>query len=554
MNLSDEIRAAFAQAQQHRAAGRLPEAERIYQSMTTEGEQRPLALEALADLYMQQQRWDECVTSLRTLVQENPDNFQYTATLAHTLDSLGNTQLGVEVYLRFLEQHPTAVAYFNVAQLHKKLKQNAAVVGAYENAIRLGIDKVEEVYLNLGVFFSEMRDGARAMEMYEKSLATAPDYVPALFNLAGLYEETGNTEKALELYNRILEIQPDYWEALARLAYPNKIAAGDDELVNRLEQAVDGAAGDDLAQEMLYFALGKIHDDQQQFDQAAAAYTAANALGKKRVIPYDRSTTEQAFDQLVDIYDPEWIREAATNSEAQPIFICGMFRSGSTLLEQMLAAHPSITAGGELDLVPWLIFRNMAPFPQGIRKASEERLQAMADFYQANVSEMFPDAGYVTDKRPDNFLHAGLLKALFPKAKIIHTTRDVRDNSLSVFFQQFGTDLGYATDLGDIAHYQRQQERLERHWQTCFGDDMFTVPYEDLVASPESVLRPLLEHLNLDWDSRVLTPGESDGLVKTASIWQVRQGTHTRSAGRWRNYSALIEGAGELEADESAPD
>jgi lipopolysaccharide biosynthesis regulator YciM len=554
MNLSDDIRAAFAQAQQHLAAGRFPEAERIYQSMTTAGEQRPLALEALADLYMQQQRWDECIKSWRTLVQDNPDNFQYTARLAHTLDSLGNTQLAIDIYLQFLEKSPAAVAYFNVAQLHKKLKQNDAVVAAYENAIRLGIDQVEEVYLNLGVFFSEMRDGAKAKEMYEKALATAPDYIPALFNLAGLYEETGESEQALDLYNRTLEIQPDYWEALARLAYPRKIAAGDDELANRLEQGVKDSAGSPLDQEMLYFALGKACDDRQQFEKAAAAYSAANALGKKRVKPYDRSTTEQAFDQLVDVYDPEWIREMATNSEAQPVFICGMFRSGSTLLEQMLAAHPSITAGGEFDLLPWLIFRNLAPFPQGIRKASAERLQAMADFYQANVSEMFPDAGYVTDKRPDNFVHLGLAKVLFPKAKIIHTTRDLRDNSLSVFFQQFGNDLGYATDLGDTAHYRSQQERLKTHWMTCFGDDIVTVRYEDLVASPESVLRPLLEHLNLDWDDRVLMPADSDSLVKTASIWQVRQGTHTRSAGRWRNYSSLVDDVAELESGESASD
>jgi len=554
MNLSDDIRAAFAEAQQHLAAGRFPEAERIFQSMTTAGEQRPLALEALADLYMQQQRWDECVKSWRTLVQDNPDNLQYTARLAHTLDSLGNTQLAIDIYSRYLEKYPSAVAYFNVAQLYKKLKQNDAVVEAYENAVRLGIDQVEEVYLNLGVFFSEMRDGAKAKEMYEKALATAPEYIPALFNLAGLYEETGETEQALDLYNRILEIQPDYWEALARLAYPKKTAAGDDELSDRLEQAVEDAAGNDLAQEMLYFALGKINDDRKLFDKAAAAYSAANALGKKRVMPYDRKVTEQAIGQLVEVYDPEWIRDTETDSDAQPIFICGMFRSGSTLLEQMLAAHPSITAGGELDLLPWLIFRNLAPFPQGIRKATAERLQAMADFYQANVSEMFPDSGYVTDKRPDNILHLGLAKVLFPKAKFIHTTRDLRDNSLSLYFQQFGSDLGYATDLGDIAHYRGQQERLKTHWMTCFGDDIFTVRYEDLVASPESVLRPLLAHLNLDWDDRVLTPSDSDGLVKTASIWQVRQGTHTRSAGRWRNYGSLVEGVEEFETGESAPD
>lgn len=547
MNLSPDTRAAFRQAEQHRTEGRLLEAEQIYKSLTKMGESRCLALEALSELYIKQQRWDECVKTLRLLTDDDPENFQFVARLAQLLDSIGNTQLAVDAYARLLERRPDlAVAHFNVAQLYKKLKQNDAVVAAYEDAIRLGIDHVEEVYLNLGAFYSEKRNGDKAREMYEKALSKAPDYIAALYNLAGLHEEMGKKQAALDLYSRILDLQPDYWDALARLAYTQKMGAGNKELLESLEKATLDASGNALAHETLNFALGKAYDDLKQYDKALEAYSAANALGKRRVLPYERGASERAFDQLIALYDPAWLREMATDSEAQPIFICGMFRSGSTLLEQMLGAHPSIVSGGELDVLPWLIGRNLAPFPTGLKNASAERLRAIADFYQSHVNEMFPGAGYVTDKRPDNFVHLGLARVLFPKAKIIHTMRDIRDNALSIFFQQFGNKLGYAINLSDIAHYRAQQDRLKAHWTSCFGDDIFTVRYEELVEEPESVLRPLLSHLELDWDDRVLKPSGTDGVVKTASIWQVRQSAHNRSIGRWRNYEPLINAVAEL--------
>ena len=154
--------------------------------------------------------------------------------------------------------------------------------------------------------------------------------------------------------------------------------------------------------------------------------------------------------------------------------------------------------------------------------------------WEANIcpgcENSFRDTICITDKRPDNFLHLGLIKVLFPCARIVYSRRNPVDNCLSVYFQQLGGNLSYATDLEDTAHYYRQHERLMAHWSGCFGEDIFTVDYDELVNSPAPVLRQLLPFLGLEWDDRCLTFHETDSLVKTASVWQVRNEIHTDSA------------------------
>jgi tetratricopeptide (TPR) repeat protein len=392
----------------------------------------------------------------------------------------------------------------------------------------------------MGVLYSEMREADKAREMYERALTHDAEYVPALFNRAGLFEETGERQPAIALYRRILSINPRHWDSLARLAHAQRITSADAELIESLQHAIGDAKDDSLAREGLFFALGKAQDDLGRYDEAFAAYSAANQLGSLRNPAYDRLAVEQTFDRLIELFDTDWIKGSATESTAAPIFICGMFRSGSTLIEQILAAHPSVTAGGELDFLPWLMARKLAPYPQRIRSASREELQNLANEYLTKLQDLHPDAENITDKRPDNFLHLGLIKALFPSARIVYTKRNPLDNCLSVYFQQLGGNLSYATDLKNIAHYYTQHGRLMAHWLGCLGENIFTVDYDELVRSPEPVLRALLGFLGLEWDDRCLAFQRTQSLVKTASVWQVREELHTSSSGRWRNYEPFV--------------
>lgn len=542
-----DFNSAFARAQKLRAEGRLAEAEQAYQQLTAAGEHRESVLGALVELYLQAQRPQEAIDTLVALTREAPDELHYYAQLSSFLESIGQTEAAIDPYLRLLQRQPgMAVAHFNLALLYKKNKRYADALAAYEEAVRLGISGVEEVYSNIGVLYSEMREPDRAAQMYERALAVDPAYVPALFNRAGLFEEAGERQRAIELYRRILLIDPTHWDSLARIAYAQRVTGADDELIKSLEDAIESAKEDPLAREGLYFALGKALDDTGRYEGAFAAYSAANELGRLRNPPYDRLAAEQGLDQLIELFDSDWIRDAATGSTASPIFICGMFRSGSTLVEQILASHPSVTAGGELDYLPWLLARRLAPYPQGVKSASTEQLEQLGSEYLSRLRDLFPSDDTVTDKRPDNFLHLGLIKALFPRARIVYTKRDLADNCLSVYFQQLGGNLRYATDLDDAAHYYKQHERLMGHWMACLGEGIFTVDYDELVLSPEPVLRRLLEFLDLEWDDRCLEFQQTESPVKTASVWQVREGLHPRSSGRWRHYEPFVRTPKEL--------
>ena len=533
---------ASEQAQFLRAGGRFAEAVQAYQELANQQEHREAALGALADVHLQARRADKAVESLATLVEEHPESLRHCDRLANLLSRLGQAGAAISQYLRFIERQPeVAEAHYNLALLLKKQKDFANAMLAYERSILLGIDRVHEVYTNMGVLASEMRRPDPARELFERALKHKAGYVPALFNLAGHHEEMGEREQAATLFRQILDIDPQHWDSLARLAYATRLTDKDDPLISSLRSAVDSDIKDKLAHEGLYFALGKALDDVGEYDDAFAAYTAANDFGESRHTPYDDVVNEDAFDQLIEWCDADWISNVTSSSAAAPIFICGMFRSGSTLAEQVLAAHPAVTPGGELDILPWLLARDMSPYPERLQNAVPEELEKVAREYVSKQEELFPGAANVTDKRPDNHMHLGLIKAMFPAAKIVYTKREPLDNCLSVYFQQLGGNLSYATDLENIADYYKQQERLVEHWQACFGENIFVLNYDDMVRTPEPVLRELLEFLGLDWDERCLQFQDAENQVKTASVWQVREELHTGSSGRWQNYEAGVE-------------
>ncbi len=534
------FRRAFRAAQRLHQEGKLAEAEVAYRRLAGPGDHRETVLQSLFELYLHSGRPQQAIEMLVALIEVAPDSLTYHAHLAELLQAVGQPEVAIGFYERLLERRPDlADGHFSLALQYKRAFRYKDALRAYEKALELDIRDVEEVYSNIGVLYSDMRDAAKAREMYERSLAVDANYEPALFNLAGLCEEGGERERAIEIYDRILADNPRHWDSLARLAQAKKIEDPNDPLIDRLRAAAEEAGDDLLGQEGLYFALGNVLDAVSRFDEAFAAYSAGNDLGKGRVQPYDRRVTAEAFDQLISLFDRAWIARHATESTASPIFVCGMFRSGSTLIEQMLGAHPEITSGGELDFMPWLIARNLAPYPVRVSEISASELQLIGDEYLSMAGELYPNASNLTDKRPDNFLHLGLLKAMFPRARIVYTRRSRPDNCLSIYFQQLGGNLGYATNLEDTADYYNQHIRLMDHWRSCFGDDIHTVDYEELVRSPEPVLRGALDYLGFDWDERCLDFKRSGGSVKTASIWQVREGLHESSSGRWRNYEAF---------------
>jgi len=459
----------------------------------------------------------------------------------------------IQAYRRVLGQRPDlADCWYNLGVLLRQQRQLPEALAAYQRALDNGISAPEEVHLNRAVIYSDyLRQDSAAEQELKLALQLNANYIPALLNLANLNEDLGRRSEAGALYERILALDPRCFEALARFANLQPAASADNRLILAIEKALCTPASA-AEQASLLFALGRLLDGKEQFAAAFAAYTAANAQSRASAAPgtatYDRQQQEDLVDRLIQAYPAGAAKPAATSNPAgaakpgaggdsrpQPIFICGLFRSGSTLAEQLLAGHPQLAAGGELDILPRL----------AAAAGSPELLASYAEAYRAQLRQMFPGADHVTDKRPDNFLHIGFIKSLFPDCRIVHSTRDPLDNCLSIFFLHLDHSMGYALNLLDIGHYFRQYRRLMAHWQRCYPDALFDLNYDAFVQQPATQAARLFNFLGLEWDDRYLSPESRSRAVKTASVWQVREPIYTRSSGRAAHYRDQL---GELRA------
>jgi tetratricopeptide (TPR) repeat protein len=474
-----------------------------------------------------------------------PDDAHTLRDLAADLGRAGRHAEAAAVYERLLTQHPDWLnGWYNLGQAQWRARRFDAALHAYQRALDGGISQPEEVHLNRSVILASSlaRPDAARREL-ERALAFNPAYVPALLNLGNLCEQDGQRDEARDWYSKALQLDPGNAMALSRLPGLYTLSDPVDPLIAQLQAAIStpGRSAIELAD--LGFGLGKALDDVGRWDEAFAAYTAANAASRRAGgadLRYDRAAHERYIERLIGRFRSS-AGTGTTSAGRPPIFICGMFRSGSTLIEQVLAAHPEVTAGGELDLLPALAQRHLPPEGDWSVLDRTGDLDLMARSYLDAAAARLPGSRHVTtDKRPDNFLHIGLIKALFPTARIVYTRRNPLDNCLSVYFLHLGRGMPYSLDLLDTAHWYREHERLMAHWLSLYGDDIHTVDYDRFVVDPQPQIRALLAFCGLPWDPACLSFHAAQRRVETASLWQVRQPLYQRASGRWRNYASHL--------------
>jgi tetratricopeptide (TPR) repeat protein len=438
----------------------------------------------------------------------------------------------LRAYKKYLVRKPKdATAAFNYAYYLGKDGQFEAAIRMYKRSLELGISAPEEVLLNIAnIYTDHLRNNEQAKVYLHKALKRRPDYASAFHNLGNLSEQDGNREEAAQYFEKCLEIDPSNETALARLADTHKFVEKDDPLLTRLINVAKRSNDADV-----HMALGKAYEQIAEFELAWRHFSMANAQDERVLPVYRQAATESVFDRIKSICTNEWL--ASYQGQArEPVFICGMFRTGSTLLEQVLAAHPAFVAGGESEFFPRLVAKEFPAYPQGLESISSERLNAWAEAHEHLSEELAGKTARLTDKRPDNFLHIGLIKAILPSAKFVVTERDWRDVSTSIFSTRLGITQNNATSLENIRHYIELQKELVDHWQSILGSDLIRVQYENLVSEPRSVISAVLEFLGEPWDERCLNYHKLDNAVQTASVWQVREPFHTKSIGRWKNY------------------
>jgi len=473
---------------------------------------------------------------------------------AETLHRQGRRPEAIELFRQVLAARPNEIeGWYELGYLLKAEGRYEEALEAYGCALSRRISRPEEVHLNRAVIYSDhLRRDELAEQELMAALTIAPSYVPALLNLGNLNEERGNREAAIGCYEQILGMpsgpgaphQDLRCEALARVSNLRPPSSVDDPLIRQLQEAAASAVAHSAqVRANVLFALGRVYDRLDEYDLAFDAYAKANrCLVRESGRPYDRTHTVRLVDAMITAFPTTSAGTPPSTRDdgASPLFICGMFRSGSTLIEQVLAGHPKVTPGGELDFLMRLAASRLAPFPQSMAGADPKRDAAFAQEYRTHLASLFPDAHagtYITDKRPDNFLLIGLIKRMLPDARIIHTTRHPMGNGLSIFMQHLHHRVaGYSSDLGDIGHYYGQYRRLMAHWKSLYPDSIYDFDYDDFVRDPVPALQRLFAFLGLDWDERTLEFHRLRNTVKTGSYWQVRQPLHGNASGRWRHY------------------
>ena len=476
------------------------------------------------------------VNSLHKLATLLPDDISVLEAFTARCQTPKQLDLAIDLYAGYLHRRPdSADGHYNYAYLLARIGKPSSAIPAYERAIALGAERPEEIVLNISTVYSQqLRDDAEADLQLHRAIALNSRYVPAFFNLGCLAEQQGDRDGACAHFSHCLELDSSYLPALARLADARQFEDETDPLIVRLK--AQAARSDDPD---LHFALGRALEQCGKFRASLAHFDKANSADRLTYREYVPTVIEAEFDAIKKTFNDEWFKQNRLSHSASPVFICGMFRSGSTLVEQILAAHSAFTPAGEREFFSRLVETELPDYPRDSEQITKSELQSWVARYQEESDRIFGRNTRLTDKRPDNFLYLGLIKALFPAAKIIVTHRAWHDIAWSIYSTRFGQAQHYATDIRTIRHYINLQTDLMTYWRSLFGQDIFTVEYESLVIAPRQTLTSLLNFLGEPWEEGCLRFNTLKNTVKTESVWQVRQPLYTSSVGRSAPFAEL---------------
>ena len=410
-------------------------------------------------------------------------------------------------------------------------------IGLFRKALMLN-PTLAEAHAAIGTAFRLEGLSEQAVASLRRALELKPDLIDAILALAETHADGGDFEGAEQEFWRAIAVSPDSPEAWSGIPRVRRMTGDDADWLEGAQRVI-ATAPPPRQRLHLHYALGKYHDDRAQYAEAFANFEQANKLSSALRAPHDQALLARAVDTTLATYDAPWLASKRGQGDPSPVpvFIVGMPRSGTTLLEQMLAAHPGADGAGELSF-----WGEAAARRHDLPPAETEPLDGLARAYLERLRSTRREALRVIDKMPANLMHLGLIHAALPNARIIHMRRDPIDTCLSIYFQHFEPTLTYANDLADLADYCRRCDQVMAHWRRILpSGSMIEVDYEAMVTAPRATLEGVLRFIDLAWDDRCLAFHTARRTVITASKWQARQKINTGSIGRWRRYEAFIE-------------
>jgi tetratricopeptide (TPR) repeat protein len=527
-----------------RALGRQDEAIDAYQKAILLRANYPEAYNNMASVLRDQGQLPEAEHAYRKAISQRRDYLEAYVNLAMLLDSNDRSDEALRVLgdaLNIRQNHLGTLIQVARIQLRKTNFEQA------EQAARLAIKIDPQSYDALALLGHVLHETDRlqaAVAAFEAALRLKPTLIEVSSVYAVCLKSLGRLEEAKTQFEKTLEMAPSAYGVYANLGDLQKFTPDDPHLL-AMERIMAEAADPGSDRYMaLHFALGKAYDDIGQYEKAFQHFKTGTAL-KRAKLKYEESQTLGFMDSIREVFSAELMKNPpipGSKSEV-PVFIVGMPRSGSTLVEQVLSNHPDAFGAGEIKEFSRQLnmmrgrFPGLPKYPQIMQKMNAAQLNLLGEGYLSKLVALSPGSARITDKLLTNYYFVGLLHILFPKARFIHTRRNPVDTCLSAYTKLFKDDMPHSYDLGELGRYYRKYEELMAHWEAVLPPGvMKTVVYEDVVGDMPRMARELIDFLGLPWNDACLNFHESSRPVKTASVVQVRQPVYSSSVGRWKRY------------------
>lgn len=558
--------------------GRVTDAEAsARQALSLQGDLSKAHL-TLGKALQSQGRLKDALTSYREAGKLNPTCIDTHYFLANALRENGDKVAAVRAYQHLLQLEPKHFeGCNNLGMLLKDLGDNRKAIQYLRRALQLQSDSIATL-ISLGEACTATGTYSEALEHLQHAVRCMPDSGRAWCSLANAQHHAGRMQHALASYGKLAQLRPGSTEAalgqariLEHLGKHREtyeilqplLESGHDDAIHtffniskplgRREEAVTAlikllkrTSTNNESTADVHFKLGRHYDETGEYERAFRHYQRANELTSKQ---FNLGKLIRFVNDNITVYNREftWQMLVARDHSELPVFVLGMPRSGTSLVEQILASHPAVTGAGELPLVPEIVQHLAAEFPGYVYplyvpRLSPQLLDVTAERHLHALQTLGGSTTKVTDKLPHNFRNIGLICQLFPAARIIHCTRHPLDTCLSCYFARFGTAAhGYSYNLNSVGEYYLQYRRLMEHWEKVFPDRILTVSYRQLVLEQEKTSRQLIELCGLVWDDRCLDFHNNDRFVFTLSYDQVRQPMYTRSLDRWKHYENQLQ-------------
>ncbi len=417
-----------------------------------------------------------------------------------------------------------------------------------DEALARAVEHVKEepvVWDVIGTVYSQLGDQRSARTWYARAVAAEPRHPGFVVNLASACVFLGDADEAERLLTGLLQVHPGNAQAHWLLAGARR--AKDRSHIEEMVRQV--AAGNRTAQEFafLYYGLGKELEDLGEWDRAFEAFSRG-AKARRSLVDYREQDEIRAYETLERLYTPEWLAGRGPGADSPaPIFVVGLPRTGTTLVERILTSHSRVSSAGELQQFGLSIRRLLDGAPPGrfsaalFEKAAEVDPEALGRGYLEVTRRFQEPGGHYVDKLPSNYLYLPLILAALPNARVVHLVRDPMDACFASYKQLFADAYLHSYDQAEMARHFARYHRLVGIWRERFPGRFHDVRYEDLVRDLEPHARALIGYLGLPWEDACLSFHEQSGAVATASAAQVREPAHTRSVGRWRRYEARLQ-------------